>query len=400
MTHAPALMPDEDLRGYWGRVLRLNAVPTDQCSEERFRAQVRCKHGLRDPGRSNVAEAICAIANIDLATLLRAHSLVPLHGAVAGSVVAVDWRDISARPWKLQQFTMNQQRHSVHGCAGCVQEDLDFWGFTYWRRTHLIPGVLRCAKHNRPLFRVEQLPTWQLMPHEAPVSSGGSRWERLTQALETPVLLRYAHVCLELLTRPRPMSTVQVVHVLNERAAVLGLDLGSRTPLSDLAKTQLTGPWQAMLLSGRERKAQASPFCIDSTLNRMMPVIDGTDYAIAIAVLYDSPDEGLRELLTAASTAAALLADLQKQSRGIFRSTAGNDPASPSAQAYAEAAANFLSGASFLQAAKLAGVYSPGLEKFLRQQACVPRPNIIGSPDSIRSARRLPPKASTGPARY
>ncbi len=37
-------------------------------------------------------------------------------------------------------------------CSSCVKEDIDRYGETYWRRTHLLPGSHICLKHNTLLM--------------------------------------------------------------------------------------------------------------------------------------------------------------------------------------------------------------------------------------------------------
>jgi len=36
-------------------------------------------------------------------------------------------------------------------CVACKAQDLRLYGETYWRRSHQLPGVLRCALHDQPL---------------------------------------------------------------------------------------------------------------------------------------------------------------------------------------------------------------------------------------------------------
>lgn len=359
-------------------------------SENRFRTHVERLHGLRASGRGDIAQVISAVADVDVSMLVRAHSLVPLHGAVLGTV-AGDWSDSSGHCWQLRQLSMNRRGCSPYACEDCIREDLDFWGFTYWRRAHQIPGVLWCPKHHSPLFRAERLRSWQLMPHEAPASADQPHRTWLAHAQGTAVLQRYADVCLELLTWPRPMSTLQVVHALAQRGRSIGLDIDAATPLSGMAREQLMEPLREALLP--RCKGQRSPYQIDGTLNRMLPVLGGTDYALAIALLYDTADDGLRDVVAAAPTAQAVLVDLQRRSQNVHAAALTKNPVP---EAYANAAAEILRGAGVSQAAKSAGTSALAFEKFLREQAVEPahhrhrarQPQKKGQTPPIRSSYR------------
>ena len=43
----------------------------------------------------------------------------------------------------------------VWGCAACMREDLKRLCFSYWRRSHQVPGRFLCPKHRCPLVPVE-----------------------------------------------------------------------------------------------------------------------------------------------------------------------------------------------------------------------------------------------------
>lgn len=42
-------------------------------------------------------------------------------------------------------------------CPRCARHDLELTGFSYWRRTHQLPGVFICEQHGDPLLRASRL---------------------------------------------------------------------------------------------------------------------------------------------------------------------------------------------------------------------------------------------------
>ncbi len=41
--------------------------------------------------------------------------------------------------------------HPLKACPDCIKEDLSQFGWAYWHRSHQLPGVWTCLRHNRPL---------------------------------------------------------------------------------------------------------------------------------------------------------------------------------------------------------------------------------------------------------
>jgi hypothetical protein len=89
MIHSPCLMPDEDARGYWGRVLRLNAVSAVLTSELSFTKQARRQLAGESSIQNDVAAAISSVAGISVAELIQGHTLVPYHGVTTATQAGI-----------------------------------------------------------------------------------------------------------------------------------------------------------------------------------------------------------------------------------------------------------------------------------------------------------------------
>lgn len=215
--HAPNLMPDEDARAYWGRVLRVNAVPPTPCAEAKFTSAIRNRLASDDSVKPEMAEVFSSVACVSVPTLVHAHTLIPFSGAVL-PIVNGDWCDNSHTSTELRRVATRPNVGNRALCPACIAEDLDFWGFSYWRRSHQLPGLVWCAKHGCALFRSQESATWQAMPHEALPSALAESDVVVENALSHPVLRRYAEVCSELLNLQRPHSTLQAVRAMTRRA--------------------------------------------------------------------------------------------------------------------------------------------------------------------------------------
>lgn len=322
MIHAPCLMPDEDARGYWGRVLRLNAVPAGSSSEMSFTKRVRGQLPGKGNIQNDVAAAISSVAGLSVAALVQAHTLVPYYGAVVGTVNS-DWCDDSYVSWELRNRGTSTRAHVRALCPMCADEDLRFWGFSYWRRSHQIDELVWCQKHECPLFRTIGADTWQALPHELQEKARPASDAVLADAKENPVLRRYAEICTELLHRPRPFASFQVLRSLLPRAYARGLvveEQATGARLSDMAMERISGPWQQLFWKELSSKASGAYLrSLDDTLVRLRSGSWRHGYALAFALLYESVDGAFNDLQRRLPTYRSLVPLLNAEAARVGR---------------------------------------------------------------------------------
>ncbi|MDP9877256.1 hypothetical protein J2W25_000882 [Variovorax boronicumulans] len=265
---------------------------------------------------------ISAVAGVSVATLIQAHTLVPYDGAVVGTV-NTDWCDESYSSCQLRSRGTSNRVHVRALCPMCTDEDLRFWGFSYWRRSQQIDGLVWCQKHECPLFRTTGQGTWQTLPHELLDKARPESDAVLADAIENPVLRRYAETCAELLHRPRPLVSFQVLRSLIPRAYACGLVVEQRatgTRLSDLAVERISGPWQQLFWKELSSKAPGAYLpSLDDTLVRLRSGSCHHDYALAFALLYDSVDEAFNDLQRKLPTYRSLLPLLNVEAARVPR---------------------------------------------------------------------------------
>lgn len=322
MIHAPCLMPDEDARGYWGRVLRLNAVPAGSSFETSFTKRVRRQMPGQGNTENDVAAAISSVAGVSAAALIQAHTLVPYYGAVVGTVDS-DWCDDSYVSWELRNRGTSTGAHVRALCPMCADEDLRFWGFSYWRRSHQIDELVWCQKHECPLFRVKGVGTWQTLPHELQEKARPVSDAVLADAKDNPVLRRYAETCAELLHRPRPFASFQVLRSLLPRAFACGLSVEERAAgprLSDLAADRIAGPWQQLFWEELSCKAPGAYLpSLDDDLVRLRSGSWRHSYALTCALLYESVDQAFNDLQRKLPTYRSLVPLLNAEAMRVGR---------------------------------------------------------------------------------
>lgn len=167
----PAPLPDELDRGYLGRIVRLNGVRAGTI--KRAQLAIRPLLGSR-AAKSSALNLLATISGSSAPGFVAAHTLER-------------WRRVVTRPERIgaseQARLMTPMRPTAACCPACVEEDLDFHGTSYWRRTHQLLGATRCEKHERPLVCVNDVESFLKAPSRE-IGHGVEMIERDKESIE------------------------------------------------------------------------------------------------------------------------------------------------------------------------------------------------------------------------
>lgn len=291
--HFPELHPDELLLGYIGRVARFNDV-----TRGKLQCAVHQRYGNTGwTGVHKTWSAPLAFAlGISAPELLTRHTLEPLIRVnckpIATSRVLPLNRNVLPA---VKHAEVSVQRQKLRLCRSCVREDLDFWGYSYWRRSHQLPGVRWCLKHRCGLLDAHDHCAQDLFPEECQATVRG----QLSYMWSSPVQ-RFAEVCVGLLEIEQRIPTRQSRYRMRERAMALGLRIsliGKRATISDRVAEQFPARWLAELI----------PSFRDNVTGQYLPAIDrvlrsgdsasvGSAFALVLTALYSDADEALRDI--------------------------------------------------------------------------------------------------------
>jgi len=295
MLHAPHALPDECARGYLGRILRLNGAPESLNQAMAFVLQDGNSASPAGYSARRMLAKLAALAGRGLPEFVCAHTCIPMHGAVFLGGNA-EWCDESSESRALRGSEIHLGDGAWTLCADCAREDMWFWGFSYWRRSHQVVGVVLCPKHGCALRQWCGAGAWRRMPHEIAALSQLFPDDVIRDAADNPVLRRWADIVGELWQRSTPLSCIQVARSLHERAHSLGLTVELRrdgATFSAWAQDRISGPWQRMFWpESARRKGRA----LDDTLYRLRGIPSALTYALAVALLFDNVDVAMGHL--------------------------------------------------------------------------------------------------------
>lgn len=292
MISTPRLLPDEWAAGYWGRLLLLNGLgETASAGAKAIFLQRFCSiHGIVFEGVDRALAVVGAAAQVTHVQVLTSHTLVPLDGAVS-DVIHGDWFGDRYEATKRRLLTVRDDQRPGSLCPECAEEDLNFWGVSYWRRSHQIPGMVWCQKHGCLLRHTVESMGSQLLPHRAKTQTLDTDAVTLVRSSREGVTIsRYTEICSELMLRQKPLARVQVLRAIGAKARERGLKLdgvASGTSLYEQAARCLPSAWLSRHVH-RDR--------LNDVAQRFYSIPDGTDYALALAVLYESADDALLAL--------------------------------------------------------------------------------------------------------
>lgn len=250
-------------------------------------------------------ELLSLVAGMALPSFVTQHTTLPLRRGVTSYQPDLTHGCKSNRNM-LWTSGMRMARTGAYFCAECAQEDLDFHGQSYWRREHQIPGLLWCPKHSTPLRYVDDESAFLSSPamRLGNCQVVDADWAKEVRGNET--IQRYLQICASLMESKSPVDVKSVRCVLQGRASSLGFQTWGgaiKAPLlSDEVINRCGHTWLATVLPALADKPPGMLLNqLDGVLYLSTAASSVNAYALACAVLFDSPDEAINELSNPAS---------------------------------------------------------------------------------------------------
>lgn len=286
----PSILPDELAHGYLGRIRAVNILSSLQIAVSALEGAFIKKDGPGEKARR--VKALAKSAGLSLEMFCQQHTLMPFLRVSTN----IDPGILHGSSEHLGMIEKSALRFSIPnrmGCPKCIEEDIGYWGFAYWRRRHQLIGVPWCDKHRVPLFQAAS--QFDVCP--SAIQNGKNTWlpERFGEIVGSPVISRYVEISTGFLDCRRPLSFCEAAKKLSLRAKTLGIRVskaGQRENLSDVALDCVPHAWLSSLFPGIEAKKRADLF---PSFDRVV-CHEGLPHAraLALALLFDSAEEALR----------------------------------------------------------------------------------------------------------
>lgn len=364
--HLPTLFPDELDQGYFSRVAMLNSIEDPLFQYARMKNLIMAR-GFRFEIES-WAECIAALTGQPAIQFVRRHTLIPFYFAIQPNEGG-PWEEIAAERSRLLLRCRTRPKRWWMFCPQCASEDLQFWGVSYWRRSHQLPGCVWCSKHEVGLQSAADPNAVKRLPHTI-ADFHQPNPDVVSDALSNATIRRYADLCSAFLESSHYYALYDVVHVLNVKCRQLDLEVGPESTCGNkwkaLTAEKVTGCWHDEVATQGRRSDRIAADRSPALLNSLSAVRAIGEYAFVLSLMYESAEEALLDLSRASGVGEVGRRTAREQMPREAAFSAEPDTARSAEAPTTRALELFLDGASIGDACHIAGSDIQAFERELR----------------------------------
>lgn len=238
------LLDDELLDGYRGRLAVLN----DSRSKGEIHKLVSTSYPVaaRFGTQSAFVPCLAHALGVSVEVLLCKHTMLPLFAAFPDVSTTLDQEQFRYSPANSSVW-LKTARKSMWMCSQCIQDDLDKHHFSYWHRSHQLPGRFRCPEHDGPL-RFCAIPNFLTTYPDALLESSDAVDHKL---LEEATNNKWARSAMEILagilTAEKTIDRREVSRIFRERSGLNGCGITDTNVIKTLSNLITDGLSQALL---------------------------------------------------------------------------------------------------------------------------------------------------------
>lgn len=296
----PTILPDEFLPGYLGRISLVNNRHSVQhiknILQKRFS---EVKHEIK---ATPLVVALAHALEIETDAIAQEHTLTPILRSTQPETINFPAELGIKSNYEfglLSRLSLIIPKKLACFCESCVVEDVEYHGFSFWRRSHQIPGIDWCSKHMEPLQELQDPKAFFKQPS---IFFKSGHYSKQTQSLGThnPIILRYAQLIEDALELDVPVNNRLAQEILSKKAKSIGVKFseeGTCRQLSDLMNEVLPEQW-ILKHFPRLKKESYGKFVagFDEVLKSSRKGKSYINTLLAAAVLFDDADEAMHEL--------------------------------------------------------------------------------------------------------
>lgn len=295
----PLALPDEIAKGIKGRVLRLNGWTSERYAMQSLHEWARVECPSERPLCS--AELFAKVVGIDVTRFVRDHTMLPFLRSVVATQAEVPHG--SQSHWKLlEKRALCDTRRDSYLCRECVKEDCDFHGAAYWRRSHQLPGVFWCQKHECALSVAVSKHAMLSSPAEFLERCADISADWVKELKRNDAISNFLAISNDLMISDRPLDELYVSRTVRARWQELQIQkpresAQARLQLSSLIKSKFDARWLDHVSIHAARKSDQLLKTLDRTTCGVRSGVNSVGYALIFAALYESPDEAVNAMV-------------------------------------------------------------------------------------------------------
>lgn len=298
---SPCILPDEFYLGYFGR---LNSFNGFNDHGERLLSMMReiLPSTITPVNHKNLTGVLAYAADMTVSEFVRNHTLVPYRQMFT----SLNARTILSTPVYLNRGPIRPQ---AYFCASCIDKDIHDIGFSYWRRTHQLPGMHVCLDHDEILRHIEKKFAF-MQPPSAYIDTANTindSWARKSN--EHPAVRVFLELSVKLASSTESFRLANIKPLLAMQASGSGL-VSSRHYIGNQIVNLVIETFPAQWLKDICRTISTKPVYdrighdVDMQFQSSDPYLT-TQYLMEVAVLFDSANEAISAMRAADDTSSA-----------------------------------------------------------------------------------------------
>lgn len=292
---SPEIAPDEIYSGYWGRIKSINGFPKNDIEALKILALCVGAENFVDP-KPKVIELLAWTANMSIPEFVRQHTFAPYRRAIVShkpESVHGDPGDLTMLSYAVSRMA----RPYAYACVDCIEEDIRTRHFSYWHRSHQLPGMYFCEKHERALWYTDDANSFLIAPenliHKSRVIN--KAWAASNHS--HGAVREFLKLSMAMAERPYPLDLKRVRLILCGQAREKGFATHPKSTnefLSDRIKTYFPEQWLDTVFPAISAKETGKALDqIDGTLYLSKSSSSIAAYLLVSCVLFESADHAL-----------------------------------------------------------------------------------------------------------
>ena len=300
MMLIPDPLFDEWLEGYRGRIARLNGIRRRIDIEPALREFVAAQSEGNDD-REGLIPMVSNATGKPIIDIVMHHTLWPAFCAV-DRIDDQDYIEQQASGRETKLAFSRQLRKQIWLCPKCVEDDLSARHkrhFSYWRRSHQLPGQMFCPVHGCGLRSSNRDDFVSEFPHELLAESVLPCSELVAEVKQTDHVALAMEISNAILEGRFSPSREHCREVLASRAESLGLEADSLGRFPEVkARVRQFIPMSRLrhTMPNITAARLESLVFVDHVFDETLAGLSGTAIAVVASVLYDDADAALRAL--------------------------------------------------------------------------------------------------------
>lgn len=209
--------PDELLQGWQARMRAINHQP-GEITVDQLISKIARQHDISITDETDFAQCAAVVLGMSRESLLQNLTLAPFFNGLEGlkpnkhGTKSLRHRQAYDRtaPFKLGG-------HYPRFCLQCAKKDISVLGYSYWHRSHQLPGLIWCPEHGSQLIFAKGKNVFEQRPDQVADSFIDERVHSFTQ-IQVNILKRYGQIATNILHQAPVIDSVAASAILNRQA--------------------------------------------------------------------------------------------------------------------------------------------------------------------------------------